>query len=215
MTTALGVGLLAAALPFLLVVQLRSQAEVARTLAGQDPSELAFLIDHLHRANETLAATEAQLDQQRHQLGVGGGAGAAATLKADVTRLEIVEGTIPVRGPGVSIQVDAPLTATDLQAAVDNLRLGGAEAIAVDGVRVVAGTPVSGTGAHPAAGGLQLAGAPWTFQAIGDPARLVAVAALMTQTLRRDPRVRSVGYTVSESLGIASVIRQHPFVYSS
>ena len=54
--TAVGVGLLAAALPFLFAVQLRSQAEVARTLAGQDPAELAFLIDHLHKSNETLAA---------------------------------------------------------------------------------------------------------------------------------------------------------------
>ena len=213
--TAVGVGLLAAALPFLFAVQLRSQAEVARTLAGQDPAELAFLIDHLHKSNETLAATETQLAQQRRQLLAGGGAGAVAALRAEVKRLEIVDGSIPVRGPGVSIVVDAPLTSGDLQAAVDNLRLGGAEAIAVDGGRLGAATPVSSQGGRLTAGGSTLKGAPWTFEAIGDPARLVAVAGLMTDTLRRDPRVRSVGYTVSESMVIAGVIKERPFVYGA
>jgi len=50
------VGALSAAVAFLGVVQIRSQAEVVRSLEGQDNTSLAFLIDDLHRANDALGA---------------------------------------------------------------------------------------------------------------------------------------------------------------
>src|SRR2546430_13690569 len=48
------VSLIGLALGFLVVVQLRSQAVVARTLAAQDDTRVALLINDLNRANNQL-----------------------------------------------------------------------------------------------------------------------------------------------------------------
>ncbi|MGH7902761.1 MAG: DUF881 domain-containing protein [Candidatus Dormibacteraceae bacterium] len=212
--TAAALGLLAALLAFMVVVQLRSQDAVLHSLAGQDPSSLAFLIDDLHKANETLAASQVQLDRQRRQLSAGGEGAATRALDDEVRRLEILEGLASVRGPGVEIRIDAPLSGADLQAATDNLRIGGAEAIVINGVRIVTGTSFRDLDGRVIAGGTPVHG-PWTFWAIGSPSHLGAVAAVMTQKLRGDPRVRSIGYTASTDVVIVAVIRQHPFVYGT
>ena len=50
------VGLLSLVIVFVVVIQVRSQAEVERTLANEDPATLAFVINDLHGANDALAA---------------------------------------------------------------------------------------------------------------------------------------------------------------
>src|SRR5260370_7474434 len=62
------VSLIAIALGFLLVVQLRSQAAVARTLAAQDDTSVALLINDLNRANNQLIQQGAALSQQEAPL---------------------------------------------------------------------------------------------------------------------------------------------------
>src|ERR1700687_3395066 len=73
------VSLIAIALGFLVVVQLRSQAAVARTLAAQDDTSVALLINDLNRANNQLIQQGAALSQQeaqiREALTAGGAAG--------------------------------------------------------------------------------------------------------------------------------------------
>src|SRR5260370_18030927 len=71
------VSLIAIALGFLLVVQLRSQAAVARTLAAQDDTSVALLINDLNRANNQLIQQGAALSQQEAQLREALTAGAA------------------------------------------------------------------------------------------------------------------------------------------
>src|SRR5260370_8202227 len=78
------VSLIAIALGFLLVVQLRSQAAVARTLAAQDDTSVALLINDLNRANNQLIQQGAALSQQEAQLRealTAGGADPPATPK--------------------------------------------------------------------------------------------------------------------------------------
>src|SRR5438105_3625667 len=48
------ISLIGLALGFLIVIQLRSQAAVARTLAAQDDTSVALLINDLNRANNQL-----------------------------------------------------------------------------------------------------------------------------------------------------------------
>src|SRR5437588_6418865 len=121
----------------LTAIQVRSQAEVARSLTGQDNASLAFLIDDLHSSNDQLAQEEQALGAQRAALRSGGVSAADAQLRAEAQRLRIVEGLVPVSGPGVTITVDAPLNEIDLQDAVNNLRAGGAEAVTIADRRVV------------------------------------------------------------------------------
>src|SRR5256885_4884277 len=62
------VSVIAIALGFLVVVQLRSQAAVARTLAAQDDTSVALLINDLNRANNELLQQGAALSQQEAQI---------------------------------------------------------------------------------------------------------------------------------------------------
>ncbi|TMD55251.1 MAG: hypothetical protein E6I85_03835, partial [Chloroflexi bacterium] len=118
------VGLVVLVVTALTVIQVRSQAEVARSLSGQDNASLAFLIDDLHSSNDQLAQEEQTLAGQRDALRSGGASVVDAQLSAEAQRLRIIEGLEPVTGPGVTISVDAPLNEIDLQDAVNNLRNG-------------------------------------------------------------------------------------------
>src|SRR3982074_3489293 len=78
------VSLIAIGLGFLIVVQLRSQAAVARTLAAQDDTSVALLINDLNRANNQLIQQSNALSQQEAQIRealTSGGAAAQATQK--------------------------------------------------------------------------------------------------------------------------------------
>ena len=212
--SALVVGLLTAVLAFVGVVQVRSQAEVVRTLEGQDSTALAFLIDDLHRANEDLEAQAATLAGRRDALRNGSGGEAERQLGDEALRLRVIEGVVPVHGPGVVVTVDAPLTPLDLEDAVNNLRVASAEAVAVNDRRVIMGTAF-----RPAGDSIEVDGAPehgpWTLAAIGDPGRLGGAADQMTRALRADPRVRRADYRSESDLAIRSIVVQRPFVYGS
>src|SRR6202035_5937381 len=96
------VSLIAIGLGFLIVVQLRSQAAVARTLAAQDDTSVALLINDLNRANNQLIQQGAALAQQEAQLRqalTAGGADVQGTLKGLGT-LRQVNGEVPAHGPG-------------------------------------------------------------------------------------------------------------------
>ena len=195
-------------------VQLRSQAEVERSLQGADTASLAFSIDQLHRSNDALEAQIADLNQRRATLRSGGNAAVDQVLAAEANELRIIEGLVPVRGPGVVVVIDAPgLTALDLQDALNNLAAGGAEAMAVNGLRVVVGVPIEQNGGAVTVGGAVIF-TPWTIVAIGDSNRLAETADLMTQQLRGDRRVREATYRVEADIVIRAVVTERPFVYA-
>src|SRR3982074_941256 len=111
------VSLIAIALGFLVVVQLRSQAAVARTLAAQDDTSVALLINDLNRANNQLIQQGAALSRQEAQIGEAltpGGADAQAIQK-ELTTLREVNGEVPVHGPGLQIRIQGTSMAFDLQ----------------------------------------------------------------------------------------------------
>jgi uncharacterized protein YlxW (UPF0749 family) len=212
--SAAAVGLLAAVLAFVGTVQLRSQAEVQRTLEAQDPAALAFLIDDLHTANDRLVAEVAALTARRDSLSTGGGAAANQQLSEEETRLRILEGVVPVHGPGVTITVDAPLTPFDLEDAGNNLRLGGAEAVTINDHRIVTSSVYQQSVGAITIDGVATHG-PWTFVAVGDPAHLQAAAEVMTRSLKSDPRVRLAAYRFDPDVAIRATVLPRPFVYGS
>ena len=212
---ALAVWVIALVVAFVGTVQIRSQAEVQRTLVGVDSTSLAFLIDDLHRANETLSAESADLVQRRDLLKSGNGTAADAALEDEATQLRDLEGLAPVQGPGVVIVIDARgLTGLDLQDALNNLGLGGAEAIAINDQRVVVGVPVRDVNGQVTVDGASVS-APWTITVVGDANRLAETADLMTKQLRADRRVRQATYRVEGTVVIRAVAKARPFVYGS
>src|ERR1700675_3951511 len=84
--------LIALGLGFLIVVQLRSQAVVARTLAAQDDTSVALLNNALIRSNNLLLQKSAALAEQQtqlHQALSSGGADSKAISKELTTLREV------------------------------------------------------------------------------------------------------------------------------
>jgi uncharacterized protein YlxW (UPF0749 family) len=211
---AIEIWLIALLVALVATVQIRSQAEVVKSLVGTDTTTLAFLIDDLHRANDALSAETADLAQRKAALQSGGSTAADQELATEANRLRAIEGLAPVHGPGIVMVVDASgLQALDLQDAVNNLSAAGAESIAVNDHRVVMGVVIAQT-----QGGVTIDGAlvppPWTISIIGDANRLGEAADLMTQQMRSDRRVRQASYRVESDVEIRSVVTERPYLYA-
>src|SRR5262245_34613427 len=210
----IGLWLIALLVALVATIQIRSQAELERSLVGVDATSLAFLIDDLHRANESLNAEKSDLNRRRATLASGQSGAADQELTEEISRLKLLEGLVPVRGPGIVVVIDASgLTALDLQDALNNLGAGGAEALEVNGRRVVTGLAVAEESDGVAIDGVIVV-PPWQITAIGDATRLADVADLMTQQLRADRRVRSATYRADTDLAIRAVVSEKPFVYA-
>jgi uncharacterized protein YlxW (UPF0749 family) len=211
---AISVWLLVLLVALVATVQIRSQAEVERSLVGTDTTSLAFLIDDLNRANDSLQAEAGDLQARQATLRSGTSGAADQVLTDEANRLRAIEGLVPVHGPGVVIVVDAAgLTSLDLQDAINNLAAGGGEAVAVNDHRVVAGVAIEQTSSGVAVDGVVVA-PPWTITTIGDANRLAEVADVMTKALRADRRVRQATYRVEGDVVIRSVVSARPFVYA-
>jgi uncharacterized protein YlxW (UPF0749 family) len=206
------VSLIAVALGFLLVVQLRSQAAVARSLAAQDDTSVALLINDLNRANNQLIQQGAALTQQEAQLRqalTAGGADVQAIQKEFVTLRE-VNGEVPVHGPGLQIRIEGTIMDFELQDALNNLRNAGAEAIALNGYRIVGSTPVQ---SH--ADSLLINGhavhSPLSLLVIGDPEQLGPAADLSASSLQTRVQVQVQRQT---ELAITEVVTPRPLIYA-
>src|ERR671935_135353 len=163
--TALVVGVLVVVITALAVIQIRSQVEVTRSLGSVDAASLAFQIHDLDMSNAALTGEAGDLQRRRDALRSGGSPAAAADLQAETIRLRIVNGMAPAQGPGVVVTVDAPLTATDVEDAVNELRMAGAEAITVAGRRVITGSVYLQAPDGVGIDGITTHG-PWRFEAI-------------------------------------------------
>lgn len=210
----LSVWIIALLVALVATVQIRSQAEVVRSLAQTDTTTLAFLIDDLHRANDALGAETADLNVRQAALQTGGSGAADEVLTEEASALREIEGLVPVHGSGIVMVIDASgLTALDLQDALNNLGAAGAEAISVNDQRVVTGVAVEEVAGRVTIGGQSIS-APWTIAVIGDSGRLDEVASLMTQQLQADSRVRRASYRVEADVTIRAVVSAKPYVYA-
>jgi uncharacterized protein YlxW (UPF0749 family) len=156
----------------LIVVQLRSQ-EAGNGLDQLTPTELTVLVGNLNTRNDQLrveiATTQAELSAL--QASDARGDTSVGQLQADLARVRAWTGLDPVSGPGVRITVTGGIDAASVQALVNELRNAGAEAIAVNAVRVEPNSVVNGP-----TGGLLIGptalGDPFQVSAIGNPETL-------------------------------------------
>lgn len=163
--------LLVAAVAFLLgllvVVQIRSQSGGDRlaTLSAQD---LTLLVGNLNTDNDRLRGEIAGLQRQLDSLELGGtrGATSVADIRGDLDRIRAWSGLDPVAGDGVTITIRGPIGAPDVEDVVNELHNAGAEAIAIDDVRVVTGTVIGGVPGSISVDDTPL-GDPFTIRAIG------------------------------------------------
>ncbi|MDR2379578.1 MAG: DUF881 domain-containing protein [Bifidobacteriaceae bacterium] len=168
-------GLLCALLGFAAATQVRQVEQADFSDLRQD--ELVEVLDQLNTQAEQLAEENRALEAERDRLQTSWTQSEAAQ-EAAAARAEaygILAGTLPAKGPGVTITVNDPdrkLIAAAAYLLVDELRNAGAEAIAVSGQRIT-GTSYF---ADKEAGVLLVDGkeieAPYEWRAIGDPLTL-------------------------------------------
>ncbi|HEX5039709.1 MAG TPA: DUF881 domain-containing protein [Candidatus Limnocylindria bacterium] len=153
----------------LLVGQLRSQARPIElsTLSAQ---ELSTLIEALSARNVELGDNLADLREQirDYERADVQGRSDLTISEEDLQRISAFGGLEPVEGQGISIRIEGSFDPTAVNDLIYELRNAGAEAIAVDNVRITArSVAVLGTRAIEI-DGVEI-GPSFTIQAIGSP----------------------------------------------
>jgi uncharacterized protein YlxW (UPF0749 family) len=162
----------AAILGFLVVVQLKSQA-AAPGLTGQTAQELTVLVANLSTRNDQLRDEISTLEAQAADLTNGRTRGESSVdaVRSDLARVKAWIGLAPVRGPGVEVTVAGPLPGEGVEDLLNELRNAGAEAVAVEDVRIVPGAVVAGAAGSLTLGERGLSN-PLHIRAIGTPSIL-------------------------------------------
>jgi uncharacterized protein YlxW (UPF0749 family) len=206
------VSLIGLILGFLVVVQLRSEAAVARTLAAQDNTSVALLINDLNRANNELIQQGIALAQQETQLqqALAAGGADAKTIEKELTTLLLVSGEIPVHGPGLQIRVQGPIMDFELQDALNRLRSAGGEAFSVNGYRIIGSTPISSKGQQLVIGAHTVS-APLVLLVVGDPELLGPAADISASSLQTRVQVDIQRKT---DIAITGVVTPRPLIYT-
>jgi uncharacterized protein YlxW (UPF0749 family) len=168
-TAALALAVLGLILGLLLVVQLRTQYDDRRATGSEDWENLvADLIDSNARLRQEIELLETELatldDAER-------GGTVLQSLVDEVNNLRIANGLIEVSGPGVQVIVSGPISVLDLHDLINELRNAGAEAIALNGRRLVAWSAISTDGERVTVDGTPVE-APYRLEAIGDASTL-------------------------------------------
>lgn len=141
-----------------------SEADLARILSGIT-SETDLLRDEISTLR--LQLRDLQTSTQR-------GDAAEEAANSRLVALSVLAGTVPVEGPGIVLTVADPGDLLDYEQFVDvvqELRDAGAEAVAVNGLRVGAGSAFATEEGRVLLDGRPLKG-PYQIEAIGSPETL-------------------------------------------
>jgi uncharacterized protein YlxW (UPF0749 family) len=133
-------------LGILLSVQFQVQQNYLDSLAAQGTENLVAMIRNFYEKKETLLSERSELLKQKQAFeeGLAHGENAAANLTKETIRMKTASGAAPVEGPGIEITFPAnsPIVYLDLIDIVNELWTSGAEAIAINGLRVTQRTAI-------------------------------------------------------------------------
>lgn len=160
-------GLVCLILGILLVVQFRSQKALGRTSTAVGPAPMVVL-STLVEANARLRYERAALTAQLAEYQQDAGQERLTTLVDDLNHLRIANGLVEVAGSGVELRIEGPLSPLEMQDLVNELRNVGAEAIALNGHRLVTSSVIASSGEILVVNGQPLI-YPYVFRAVGNP----------------------------------------------
>ncbi|MBD8077840.1 DUF881 domain-containing protein [Cellulosimicrobium arenosum] len=168
------VGVLCALLGFALVVQVSQTQE--DQLSSLRQSDLVRLLDDVTQRSEELEDQVSDLEATRDELQSGSGRQRAALEVAEqqAQTQGILSGRLPAQGPGVRIDVaegDRTLRGFAMFNVLEELRNAGAEAMQVNGVRLVTSSYFEDSDEGLVVDG-QVITSPYRWTAIGDPSTL-------------------------------------------
>lgn len=187
------VALLLFGLGFGLAVQVASNSDTDSALRGARQEDLVRILDELDSRTQRLEDEKQGLEKQRQELQSSSDQAAEARRQtAEKERqLGILAGTVAAQGPGITMTIEdtkGTVQADMLLDAIQELRAAGAEAIQVNGVRVVAGTYFTDSGKSVSVDGNKI-NAPYRFKVIGKPQDLepaLNIPGGVVQTLEKE-----------------------------
>jgi uncharacterized protein YlxW (UPF0749 family) len=132
------IGLVALLLGFLTMTAIRGSSQDS-VLQSARESDLIVLLDSLTQRLVRLQAEKSDLQTARQEILTGSEAQALARTREQLRAVQILNGTIAVRGPGIAVKIQDPsgsVTYDVILSLVQELRDAGAEAIDINGVRL-------------------------------------------------------------------------------
>lgn len=168
------VGLLCALLGFALVVQMRQTRD--ESLSSLRQSDLVRLLDDVTQRSNELEERADDLRASRGELLSGSEDNEAAlqvALERSITQ-GILSGRLPAQGPGITVRIvegETEIRPNTLFTILEELRNAGAEAIEVNGIRVIASSHFVDSAQGVVLDGTTLQ-SPYMWTAIGNPETL-------------------------------------------
>ncbi|MFE3791831.1 DUF881 domain-containing protein [Streptomyces goshikiensis] len=188
--------LIVAALLFLLglglAIQVRSNSD-SSALRGARQEDLVRILDELDGRTKRLEDEKQKLEDQRKELESSSNQAEEArrqTVEKE-RQLGILAGTVAAQGPGITLKITDPkgqVRSDQLLDTLQELRAAGAEAIQINGVRVVAGSYFSDEGGGIGIDGKKIS-QPYEFKVIGKPQDLepaLNIPGGVVQTLEKE-----------------------------
>jgi uncharacterized protein YlxW (UPF0749 family) len=171
-TNQLTIAVVTLILGFLVVVQLHTQS-AGDAFAGLSSQDLTVLVGNLNDRNDELRSEISTLERELQVLGQNEQRGDASVdeVRADLRRVRLYAGIDAATGPGVSVLVHGPIDGSGIEDLVNELRNAGAEAMAIDDLRIVPGVVAVGGPGNTTIDGMPVAD-PFTIVAIGAPDKL-------------------------------------------
>ncbi|MFB7393948.1 DUF881 domain-containing protein [Streptomyces sp. NPDC056191] len=181
-----------------LAIQVSSTSENS-ALRGARQEDLVRILDELDDRTQRLEDEKARLEKQRTELESSSDQAEEARKQTQEKeqQLGILAGTVAAEGPGITLTVGDPTGAVEsdmLLDAIQELRAAGAEAIQVNGVRVVADSYFTGGGDDMRIDGTKVT-APYVFKVIGKPEDLepaLNIPGGVVQTLEKEQATATV-----------------------
>jgi uncharacterized protein YlxW (UPF0749 family) len=192
---------IALAVGFLVAVQTIGEDAPLSRLAAERPEDLTRILADLGSEADELTRQVAELRVKltRYRGSARNEDVAVRDARESLADLEVLAGTVPVQGPGVTLEIDDPESQVTWDGVLDlvqELRDAGAEAIAVGEVRVVASTWFG-----PGRGGVAVDG-----RTVRPPYRIVAIGP--AEELAEAVRIPGGPLTVIEALpGVGVEVR--------
>ncbi|MFJ8026937.1 DUF881 domain-containing protein [Streptomyces sp. NPDC096311] len=180
-------------LGFGLAVQVASNSDSGSALRGARQEDLVRILDELDNRTQRLEDEKQGLEDQRTELENSSNQAAEARKQTaeKEKQLGILAGTVAAQGPGITLTINdtkGTVKADMLLDAIQELRAAGAEAIQVNGVRVVASTYLADSGKGVSVDGNKIT-QPYRFKVIGKPQDLepaLNIPGGVVQTLEKE-----------------------------
>ncbi len=132
-------------LGILISTQIQTQTRLMSDLSMQSTSDLSIMLKNLtdKRWLLTESLEEAEQNLLAYQNDYNSDNALMDSMENELQRLQLISGASAVKGPGIAINVEGYLLASDLVVIVNELWAAGAEAVAVNDCRVTATCGIS------------------------------------------------------------------------